>query len=231
MNNDSGINVPEDIIKNWQEIVDVLSQIVDIPAALIMKFSEPEIEVFVASSNEDNPYRTGEKEKLLGSGLYCERVIKTGDKLLVPNALTDRAWKNNPDTRLHMISYLGFPILLPDHKPFGTICVLDNKPNGYSKTIEKLMTGLRDLIQSHLEIIYMNQVLGDENKRLSDYLSEIRAFRGLVPICSNCKNIRDEQGIWHPIEHFISSNTRIEFSHTFCPICAKKLYPDMVNDE
>mgnify|MGYP001953189988 CR=1 FL=1 len=68
---------------------------------------------------------------LFDSGLYCETVIKSGKQLLVPDALADKDWENNPDVELNMISYLGFPILFPDGNPFGTICVLDNKKNAY----------------------------------------------------------------------------------------------------
>jgi GAF domain-containing protein len=64
-----------------------------------------------------------------GSGLYCERVIKSSHELMVPNAFKYLEWRNNPDIKLSMISYLGFPILLPNNVPFGTLCILDNKEN------------------------------------------------------------------------------------------------------
>lgn len=70
------------------------------------------------------------------TGPYCETVIKTKDKLLVPNVLKDEDWKKNPDIKLGMISYLGFPLLWPNDEIFGTICVLDSKENNYSKEYE-----------------------------------------------------------------------------------------------
>ncbi|MEN6441636.1 MAG: GAF domain-containing protein [Syntrophobacter sp.] len=219
------IEIPADMLANWQEIVNTLAEVVGIPAALIMRFKDPHIEVFISSNSEGNPYHPGDKEVLFGSGVYCETVLKVQDKLLVPDALADINWKNSPDVKLNMISYLGFPILLPNKTPFGTICVLDNKANEYSETTEKLMIQLRNLIESHLEIIYMNQSLGDNNKRLTDYLMELQAFRGLVPICANCKSIRDNQNNWHPIEHYLIKHPVADFSHGICPECVKKLYP------
>jgi len=139
INKELQIEVPTAILENWQEIVNILADMIPIPASLIMRFDDPNIEVFISSESEGNPYHPGDKEKVYGSGLYCETVIKTKDKLLVPNALADVNWKDNPDIKLGMISYLGFPILLPDGKPFGTICVLDNKQNQYSENVEKLM--------------------------------------------------------------------------------------------
>ena len=226
INNEVKVEVPKDILDNWQEIIDILAETIGIPAGLIMRLNDPDIEVFVSSRSEDNPYHPGDKENLWGSGLYCETVIKTQDKLLVPNALADINWKENPDVKLNMISYLGFPIFLPNGKPFGTICVLDNKENAYSDNFEKLILKFRNLIQSDLEIIYMNQVLGDKNKRLTDYLMELQALRGLVPICANCKSIRDDQGNWQPIEHYLIRHPEAEFSHGICPKCKKKLYPE-----
>ncbi len=226
INNEVKIEVPTDILEIWQEIVDILAEIIGIPAGLIMRLSDPDIEVFVSSRSEGNPYHPGDKENFWGSGLYCEAVINTQDKLLVPNALADINWKENPDIKLNMISYLGFPILLPDGKPFGTICVLDNKENAYSDNFEKLILKFRNLVQSDLEIIYMNQVLGDKNKRLTDYLMELQTLRGMVPICSNCKSIRDAQDDWHPIEHYLIRHPEADFSHSICPKCMKKLYTE-----
>jgi GAF domain-containing protein len=227
INKEVQIEVPTAILENWQEIVNILADMIPIPASLIMRLDDPNIEVFVSSKSKGNPYHPGDKEKVYGSGLYCETVIKTKDKLLVPNALADANWKDNPDIKLGMISYLGFPILLPDGKPFGTICVLDNKQNQYSENVEKLMQNFRNLLQSHLESIYMNQVLGDKNKRLTDYLMELQALRGIVPICANCKSIRDAQDNWHPIEHYLIKHPEANFSHGICPKCAKKLYPEL----
>jgi hypothetical protein len=162
------------------------------------------------------------------SAKRCARfsVINTRQKLLVPDALADEDWKNNPDVKLNMISYLGFPIKLPDGDPFGTICILDKKRNSYSMTVEQLMLKFRGIIENDLEILYLNQILGDNNKRLNDYLMELQAFRGTVPICANCKSFRDDHDQWHPIEQYLVNNPEAEFSHSLCPVCMKKLYPE-----
>lgn len=220
------VEISADVLQDWQEIVNILAEMLDLPAALIMRVVEPDIEVFLSSQTSDNPYHPGDREHLVGSGLYCETVIKKRDKLLVPDARVDPLWKNNPDIKLNMISYLGFPILLPDNEPFGTICVLDNKPNAYSELTEKLMDKFRGLLESHLELIFMNKVLGDKHKQLSDYLNEIKVLRGLVPICANCKSIRDEKGEWHSVEHYLIQHTGAELTHGLCRSCRKKLYPD-----
>jgi GAF domain-containing protein len=117
------LEISDDTLLKWQNIIDIMAGLIGIPAALIMRLVGSDIEVFVSSTSEGNPYKPGDHEHFLGSGLYCETVINNNQKLLIPNALTDDKWKNNPDVKLNMISYLGFPIVLPNKKPFGTICV------------------------------------------------------------------------------------------------------------
>ena len=73
----------------------------------------------------------------------------------------------------------------------------------------------------------MNSLLGDENKKLADYLNEIKVLRGLLPICTYCKKIRDNEGNWHSMEVFISKHSDAEFSHGICEDCLQKLYPDL----
>ena len=62
---------------------------------------------------------------------------------------------------------------------------------------------------------------------LQKTLSEVKTLRGFLPICSNCKNIRDDKGYWNQIESYIRDRSDAEFSHGICPECANKLYPDM----
>jgi hypothetical protein len=63
--------------------------------------------------------------------------------------------------------------------------------------------------------------------QLEEALGEVKQLSGLLPICSSCKNIRDDQGYWQHVEKYISEHTEAQFSHSFCPDCAKKLYPEI----
>lgn len=222
------IVVPEFTLAKWQNIVDIMARLMGIPAALIMRLVASDIEVFVSSRSEGNPYHPKDHEHFAGSGLYCETVINTNRKLLVPNALADDDWKDNPDIKLNMISYLGFPIVLPDGRPFGTICVLDNKENVYNETYEELLRNFRDIIQTQLELIYMNHVLGEEKKRPADYLDEIKVLRGIVPICSFCKKIRDRNGNWNVLEKYIQEHSEAQFSHSVCNACMAEHYSEHI---
>jgi PAS domain S-box-containing protein len=62
--------------------------------------------------------------------------------------------------------------------------------------------------------------------KLQEALDNIKTLKGLLPICANCKKIRDDKGYWNQIETYIRNHSDAEFSHGICPDCAKKLYPD-----
>src|SRR5271169_2162734 len=141
------IEVPSEIIRKWQEFVNLLAEIMHVPSASIMRVDPPHIKVFVSSTSQENPCEPGS----LDTGPYCETVMKTGQPLLVPDARENEAWKANPHVRSGMISYLGFPIGWPDGRLFGTICVRDNKRNEYSEAYLKLLLHFRDMLQADLK--------------------------------------------------------------------------------
>jgi nitrogen fixation/metabolism regulation signal transduction histidine kinase len=62
---------------------------------------------------------------------------------------------------------------------------------------------------------------------LQSAVAEIRTLRGLLPICSSCKRVRDDSGYWNQIETYISAHADVRFSHGLCPDCARRLYPEV----
>ncbi len=139
--------VPSEIIRKWQEFVNLLAEIMHVPSASIMRLDPPHVKVFVSSTSKGNVCEPG----ALDTGPYCKTVMKTGQPLLVPDARENEAWKANPHVRLGMISYLGVPISWPDGRLFGTICVRDNKRNEYSEAYLKLLLHFRDMLQADLK--------------------------------------------------------------------------------
>lgn len=59
---------------------------------------------------------------------------------------------------------------------------------------------------------------------------KLKEISGLLPICSNCKKIRDDKGYWEQIETYIRNHSKAEFSHGLCPECAKRIYPEYFKD-
>lgn len=57
-------------------------------------------------------------------------------------------------------------------------------------------------------------------------LDEVKILQGFLPICAQCKSIRDDEGYWNQIDAYVSQHTYIQFSHGICPKCAEELYPE-----
>ena len=63
-------------------------------------------------------------------------------------------------------------------------------------------------------------------EQLNMKIDQIKVLTGLLPICSSCKKIRDDQGYWNQIDTYIQEHSDVKFSHGICPDCAKRLYPE-----
>ncbi len=60
--------------------------------------------------------------------------------------------------------------------------------------------------------------------KLQSALDEIKTLQGILPICSNCKKVRNDEGYWERIETYIENHSEAEFSHSICDQCAEELY-------
>lgn len=161
------LDIPDDMKSGWQNIVDLLAELTQTPAALIMRVHANSIEVFSTSNSQNNPYTKGDSETL-GSGLYCESVMESQQQLIVPNALSDPQWENNPDIELGLVSYCGIPLLWPNGELFGTICILDSKKNHYTPTYIKLLESFRISIESQLKTLFQHAKLTQVNRELKN---------------------------------------------------------------
>ncbi len=91
--------------------------------------------------------------------------------------------------------------------------------------------GLLARVRTYLELKKSRDALDSRNRELEKALLEVPTLRGILPICSSCKRIRktSEEGTdtWVSLSDFLSENTEADLTHTICPICAKKLYPQL----
>lgn len=86
------------------------------------------------------------------------------------------------------------------------------------------------IVGTHTDI-HIRKCAEIENQRLVNELSQalekVNLLSGFLPICTTCKKVRDDKGYWNQIEHFICEHSDAEFSHSVCPSCAQKLYPEL----
>lgn len=87
----------------------------------------------------------------------------------------------------------------------------------------RIFTFFRDITERKQAEKERNQLI----EKLQNALAEIKTLQGLIPICANCKKVRNDEGYWLQIEKYIQERSDVKFSHSICPACAKKLYPDL----
>ncbi len=68
------------------------------------------------------------------------------------------------------------------------------------------------------------------NEQLQKALAEVKTLSGLLPMCCFCKRVRTDQGYWEQVDAYISARTPAKVSHGFCPDCARKHYPDELDE-
>jgi len=77
------------------------------------------------------------------------------------------------------------------------------------------------------ELKRANEDLSQRNRDLEEAAKQIKTLHGIIPICSHCKSIRDDTGFWAQVESYVQSRTEAEFSHSICPDCIQKHYPEL----
>jgi hypothetical protein len=82
-----------------------------------------------------------------------------------------------------------------------------------------------------LRDITLRRLYWEERERLNEELratrDDLKTLSGLLPICSSCKKIRDDSGVWQNLEQYIQSHSEAHFSHGICNECMEKLYPGL----
>ncbi|MCP4641388.1 MAG: response regulator [bacterium] len=82
-----------------------------------------------------------------------------------------------------------------------------------------------------MELRRLNAELSERNDRLAQALAEIKTLRGILPICTFCKRVRDDAGYWEQVDVYLHDHTGADVSHGICPDCMKKHYPEYFEEE
>jgi len=106
-------------------------------------------------------------------------------------------------------------------KEFGWYLIVEQSEQ---KTIKQIFTTL--VINLGICIVITIIILILINLSVNAYQKRIETLRGIVPICSYCKQIRDDKGYWNRVEEYVAEHTEAQFSHSICPSCLEKHYPE-----
>ncbi len=162
-------------------------------------------------------FHTG--EVIIHEGAYA-------NSLFVVVSGTVQAVKGLGDNNEKVLGILG------PRSYFGEIALIDNLPRSVSVVAKEDTRVLcLEQLDLHKEIekfppmaIEMMQMLSLRIRANEKFIKN--TLGKFLPICSNCKKIREDNGSWTAVEEFIRDRSDTEFSHSLCPDCAKKLYPE-----
>lgn len=87
--------------------------------------------------------------------------------------------------------------------------------------------GIEGIVQDITEIKRAEADRERAIQKLEKALAEIKTLRGILPLCSFCKKIRDDQGYWEQVDVYLNKHSEADISHSICPECYKKNYPDL----
>ena len=137
-----------------------------------------------------------------------------------------------PKGHVRLENVMFAPLVIKD-KTVGIIG-LANKETDFTDDDARIASGFGELAAVALQNsrnLDKRDEAENNNARLIEELKEalanVKKLSGLLPICSHCKKIRDDQGYWKQIELYIHEHSEAQFSHGICQECAKKYYPDM----
>ena len=93
-------------------------------------------------------------------------------------------------------------------------------------------------MQKYRELKWQNDLLREQRdmlarqkEELEEKFAHIKRFEGIIPLCMHCKSIRNEDGVWQILEHYLTEHSDAAFSHGICPGCMEKHYPMIGNED
>jgi PAS domain S-box-containing protein len=123
----------------------------------------------------------------------------------------------------HAVNDTGHHFETCHRRKDGTLIDVELSNNGaYYKGEKLIFCVCRDITQRNKAVKEREELV----RKLQEALAEIKTLRGILPLCSFCKKIRDDEGYWEQVDIYIEKNSDADISHSICPECIKKHYPE-----
>ena len=153
---------------------------------------------------------------------FCAHTILDKQTMVIPDAQTDPRFAENPLVKEapQIRFYAGSPLIDRDGLALGSLCVIDRKPRELPAEQKNALEALSRQVIAQLE-------LRRTAAELANALASLKTIHGLLPICSYCKGIRNDNGYWQEIELYMETHTEADFSHGICPTCLEKHHPEV----
>jgi GAF domain-containing protein len=149
---------------------------------------------------------------------FCAHAILDTATLVVEDARLDRRFADNPlvTGQPELRFYAGAPLIDREGYALGTLCVLDRQPRQIDAHQRNCLEALSRQVIEQLEL----RRTADE---LAAALEDVKTLRELLPLCAWCREVRDDDGYWSTLEHYLVRHHGADVSHGICPACYQKM--------
>lgn len=200
-----------------QRLTRLASRFIGAPVSLV-SLVDKDRQVFAASIGLEEPWNSRGETPLSHS--FCQHVVTSGEALVVTDARRDpRVKQNLAIDDIGVEAYAGVPLETTEGHRLGSFCVIDGQPRVW--TDEELEV-LYDLAQAAMSEIELRATA----IALDDALASVRTLKGLIPVCSWCSKVRDDEGFWNGLVEYMARHAGVQVSHGICPSCESRLEAD-----
>ena len=184
-------------------------------------------------------------ERILSANPHCLKIIEYEEKEIIGQQFSLIRRPSDSSEERFRPSDCGYPPSVVTDTPFETDLL---SKNGEIRIMEWRSTPLYDphknwvgMLLSGIDITekkkneaelerhreHLEELVEIRTSALQEAMENIKTLKGIIPICASCKKIRDDQGYWNQLESYVAEHSEADFSHSICPECIKRLYPDL----
>lgn len=191
------------------------SRILDAPVSLVTLIDRDR-QFFASQVGAAEPWASRRESPLSYS--LCKHVVAERRAVVIPDTAGDeRVRDSDAVTELGVRAYAGVPLVTADDHAIGSFCVMDGRCRDWC---DDDLDILRDLAGAAMSEIELRTAV----RALDAALGRVRTLRGLIPICTSCKNVRDDEGFWQRVEQYVTDHSDATFTHGLCPDCIDEIY-------
>lgn len=160
------------------------------------------------------------------SGIWGNAIRDRKPLIFNDYSLPCKNKKGTPEGHVKINRILSVPIFFNKDRIVAIGCVANKKENYDNDDVNQLNAYLHSA-----QVLLESRKLEDDRQlMLERALSELKVLRGILPLCSFCKKIRDDKGYWESVDVYIDKYSQADISHSICPDCMKKHYAEDYED-
>lgn len=153
----------------------------------------------------------------------CRHAILQKELFVVPDTTEDERFKHNPlvTGNPQLRFYAGALLQSSEGLPLGTLCVLDYRTREITEGEGRILQMLARQVMNLLELRLTARQLAIRNQELETARLQIKSLEGILPVCAQCRKVRDENNQWDTFEGYLAKHTDVNFTHGLCPTCVE----------